>query len=396
MTEIGGFVTDSLSEDYFTGIRLTAQGYRFIYLNEKLSSGLAAENIAAHILQRQRWTRGTLQAFFINSNPLTIPGLNPIQRIAHLEGILQWFAPINRVLLLFLPIIFTFFSLTPIRLPVNELLYFVVPYYLTTLATFSWLNKQSRSALLSDLYSLSQCFPLAITAIQVMLRPFREGFKVTPKGLSQNRLSFNWTLAAPLILVFILTLMSFSYSLVNSITVLFNPADSGLMLGKHLAWVWSLYNLVMISAALLIMVDVPKLDFYEWFPLRQQVRITSFKDIYEGVTTKISEVGAEIELQQEIELSTDLTIEMLSEGLTLQGKITQTNYSGGLPKIKVYFEQISIDQHRRLVEILFCCPNQWQSRRTPGELRSLWILLTVLLRPLSLMSKKKVAAIAGN
>ena len=391
LREIGGFVTDSLSEDYFTGIRLNAKGYRLIYLDEKLSSGLAAENIAAHIFQRQRWARGTLQAFFIDSNPLTIPGLSLVQRIVHLEGILQWFHSIFRILFLFLPIIFTFFGLTPMRLPFNELLYFVLPYYLTTLATFSWLNKQSRSALLSDLYSLSQCFPLAITAIQVMLRPFSEGFKVTPKGLSQNSLSFNWTLAAPLILVFILNLISSSFSL-----LLFVPTDSGLIFSKHLTWVVSLYNLVMMSAALLIMVDAPKLDFYEWFPLRQQVQLTSAKDICEGITTKISEVGAEIELQQEIELSTDLRIEMLAEGLTLQGKITQTNYAGELPKIKVCFKQVSISQHRRLVEILFCRPNQWQSRQTPGELRSVWILLQLLFRPLQFLKIKAVFKSYGN
>ena len=73
LESIGGFVTDSLSEDYFTGIRLSAQGYRLAYIDEKLSAGLAAENIAAHATQRLRWARGTLQAFFIKSNPLTIP-----------------------------------------------------------------------------------------------------------------------------------------------------------------------------------------------------------------------------------------------------------------------------------------------------------------------------------
>ncbi|MBD2019561.1 glycosyltransferase, partial [Leptolyngbya sp. FACHB-36] len=75
LESVGGFVTDSLSEDYFTGIRLSAKGYQLIYLDEKLSAGLAAENMAAHALQRLRWARGTLQAFFIHANPLTIPGL---------------------------------------------------------------------------------------------------------------------------------------------------------------------------------------------------------------------------------------------------------------------------------------------------------------------------------
>ncbi|MGL4882647.1 MAG: glycosyltransferase, partial [Waterburya sp.] len=97
LESIGGFVTDSLSEDYFTGIRLSAEGYRLAYINEKLSAGLAAENIAAHASQRLRWARGTLQAFFIKSNPLTIPGLNPLQRIAHLEGLIHWFTSLGSV-----------------------------------------------------------------------------------------------------------------------------------------------------------------------------------------------------------------------------------------------------------------------------------------------------------
>ncbi|MEM9503905.1 MAG: cellulose synthase catalytic subunit, partial [Cyanobacteria bacterium P01_E01_bin.43] len=104
----GGFVTESLSEDYFTAVRLAAQGNQVIYLEEKLSAGLAAETIAAHATQRIRWAQGTLQAFFIESNPLTIPGLTPIQRLAHLEGLLHWFSSIPRIVFLLMPLAYTF------------------------------------------------------------------------------------------------------------------------------------------------------------------------------------------------------------------------------------------------------------------------------------------------
>ncbi|NEP60978.1 MAG: glycosyltransferase, partial [Symploca sp. SIO2G7] len=43
----GGFVTDSLSEDYFTAVRLASKGHSIIYLDEKLSAGLAAEIFSA-------------------------------------------------------------------------------------------------------------------------------------------------------------------------------------------------------------------------------------------------------------------------------------------------------------------------------------------------------------
>ena len=112
---VGGFVTSSLSEDYFTGIRLCASGAQVIYLNEKLSAGLAAESISDHIAQRVRWIRGTLQAFFIDSNPLTIPGLRLRQRIGHLEGLLYWLISVPRLFFLLVPLIYSFFGIMPIR-----------------------------------------------------------------------------------------------------------------------------------------------------------------------------------------------------------------------------------------------------------------------------------------
>ena len=120
LKEAGGFVTDSLSEDYFTGIRLSAQGYRLIYLDEKLSAGLAAESIADQASQRLRWARGTLQAFFIEANPLTIPGLTFLQRLAHLEGLLHWFSSISRVGFLLFPFAYAFLGVIPLQATMNE------------------------------------------------------------------------------------------------------------------------------------------------------------------------------------------------------------------------------------------------------------------------------------
>lgn len=270
---MGGFVTDSLSEDYFTGIRLAAQGYKLLYLDEKLSAGLAAENMSAHATQRLRWARGTLQAFFIEANPLTIPGLSPLQRLAHLEGLLHWFTSISRVGYLIAPLAFSFLGVIPVRATAEELMYFFLPYYVVQLMFFSWLNHHSRSALLSDIYSLVLTFPLALTVIQVMLNPFSKGFSVTPKGTASDRYSFNWNLALPLIVLFILTAVSLWRNLgmcmFTGWAVDVTPELKGLGLG----WLWSSYNLIMIGIALLILLDVPRPDANDWFDLRRTVRV---------------------------------------------------------------------------------------------------------------------------
>ena len=403
---VGGFVTDSLSEDYFTGIRLSAKGYRLVYLDEKLSAGLAAENISAHAIQRLRWARGTLQAFFIKANPLTIPGLRPIQRLAHFEGLLHWFTSISRVGFLIIPLAYSFLGVIPLRANTAELVYFFLPYYLVQLTVFSWLNYRSRSALLSDIYTLVLTFPLALTVIQVMLNPFSKGFKVTPKGTRSDRFYFNWRLAWPLILIFIITAVSLWRNLglcmmkgawAKTVTAELAVQIKGIGLG----WLWSSYNLLMIGIALLILLDVPKPDLYEWFNLRRLVRLDVAKRTLWGVTTRISEVGAEVALTQAglptvaSDETLPVTLEILEEGISLQGQITTTGVSGEFPTVQVIFEHVTLSQERRLVEMLFCRPGQWKHQETPGELQSLWLLLRILFRPRVLFGRnQKASAIA--
>jgi cellulose synthase (UDP-forming) len=45
------------------------------------------------------------------------------------------------------------------------------------------------------------------------------------------------------------------------------------------------------------------------------------------------------------------------------------------------FEAVSLAQHKQLVQLLFCRPGQWKSRCAPSELRSLFLLLKILLKP---------------
>jgi cellulose synthase (UDP-forming) len=400
----GGFVTNTLSEDYFTGIRIAALGYELIYLDEKLSAGLAAESIAAHTAQRLRWARGTLQAFFIKENPLTIPGLRPIQRLAHFEGLLHWFTSFSRVGFLIMPLAYSFISVIPLRANVAETLYFFLPYYVVQVSVFAWLNHRSRSAMLSDIYSLALCFPLALTVIQVMLNPFAKAFQVTPKGVLRDRVAFNWDLAWPLIILFIGT----SVSLWRNLGMAFmhcswghaiTPNDAELFKGIGLGWIWSLYNLLLLGVSLLILVDVPKSDLYEWFELRRIVRLDRAEKTAWGVTTMLSEVGAIISLNSMADFALHplnspaeqlfVTVEFVEEQLQLSGLITDTTPNEDSLTVKIAFNQPILEQQRRLIEMLYCRPGQWRRREAPGELRSLLLLFKILLQPRVLFDRKR-------
>ncbi|MEZ2321696.1 MAG: glycosyltransferase family 2 protein [Microcoleus sp.] len=464
---VGGFVTNSVCEDYFTGIRLSASGYSLVYLNEKLSAGLAAENIDAHLTQRLRWARGTLQAFFIDSNPLTIPGLKLRQRLSHLEGLVHWFTSLSRVLLLLMPLAYWFFGILPVRANSQELVYFFLPYYLVQITVFSWLNYRSRSALLSDVYSFVQCIPLAMTVVSAMLNPFGKGFQVTPKGLASDRFHFNWNLGWPLIVLFVVT----AWGLGQNLNIyLFHNIGSGqevaasadALKGMSFGWIWSVYNLLMLGIALLILVDIPKPDIYEWFNLRRVVQLNIGGTTFWGITTVISESGAEVALTQQpsfglkgkvnknslitaenlpkyavrgnvsqggkfnssqpfqsmLELETEIsfpldlidcasaTLEIMEEQCLIpvakielvRDKLLQLDssfQSAEFPTVRIAFDLLNINQHRCLIEMLYCRPGQWQGVETPGEWRSLWLLLRIALKPRAIFERNRpVRAIA--
>lgn len=405
LEDTGGFVTESLSEDYFTAVRLAAQGNEVIYLDEKLSAGLAAEDIAAHASQRLRWARGTLQAFFIDANPLTIRGLTPLQRLGHLEGLLHWFSSIPRIGFLLMPLAYSFLQVVPIQATARELLYYFVPYYLVQLTVFAWLNERSRSALLSDIYSLVLVFPLAVTVVQAMVNPFSRGFQVTPKGTSSHRFQFNWKLGWPLVILFGLTAISLWRNLGLSLAGV--AETDALGRGMTLGWLWSAYNLAMIAVALLILLDVPRPDAQVWFDLRRVVKLSPRlfapdsaaldwpapdrpappAKTWWGTTTLMSEAGVEVALTQQVSAQHPLSVgmavdlEIAEEAIALEGIITAVDDSDGVPHLRVQFGPLAPASYRALVTTLFCRPGQWKRWDSPGELQSIWLLLRVLFWP---------------
>jgi len=57
---VGGFPTNSLTEDYELSIWLHEAGWKSVYVPDVLSRGLGPEDMAAYVSQQQRWARGCL------------------------------------------------------------------------------------------------------------------------------------------------------------------------------------------------------------------------------------------------------------------------------------------------------------------------------------------------
>ncbi|MEN9281026.1 MAG: glycosyltransferase [Gloeomargarita sp. DG_1_4_bins_134] len=362
LAAIGGFVTESLSEDYFTGIKLSAQGYEVIYLQEKLSAGLAAENMAAHISQRLRWAQGTLQGLFLECNPLTIPGLNLKQRLAHLEGLLNWFGCWTRVGFLLIPVLIALFHTLPFQATGAEIIYYFMPYYLAQFIVLPWLNRRSRSVLTADLYLLTTCWPLSVGVWQTLRRPFGRCFRVTPKGLRNEQFSVNWPLVRPLLVFLGLNFACFVWFMLTQ--------------GWQWVWVWSIYNLIMLCLACLALVDAPQTSPYPWFPLQTLVQFRQGERTAWGVTLQMSEIGAQVKMTNGRLTDAPVQVTLPEVGLTL----TATLAAGTNGYVTLTWTDVTLEQERQLLPLLFCRPGQWQERQVPGEWQALGWLLQALVR----------------
>ena len=85
-----------MTEDYLVSLRLREIGFNTIYLNEKLSVGLAPEGLKEYVSQRSRWCLGFVQICMGKSGPLRFGnGVPLVDRLMLIETFLHWGARIR-------------------------------------------------------------------------------------------------------------------------------------------------------------------------------------------------------------------------------------------------------------------------------------------------------------
>src|SRR5690606_37986405 len=85
----GGLITGSITEDMHTSLVLHSEGWKSVYLNETLVTGLAPTDVSTFLKQRLRWAEGNLK-IIRDINPITCPGLTLAQRITYASSIFHW------------------------------------------------------------------------------------------------------------------------------------------------------------------------------------------------------------------------------------------------------------------------------------------------------------------
>lgn len=129
---IGGFATGTATEDIHTSLKLHAQGWRSLYINEQLAHGIAPVNMVEYHKQRMRWGAGSL-GLLVRSpdSPLRAKGLTMAQRICYFNSTFSFTFGLQRIFYMLFPALLVLLS--PVLLDDQ---YVDVPYYLGIMCAF--------------------------------------------------------------------------------------------------------------------------------------------------------------------------------------------------------------------------------------------------------------------
>jgi cellulose synthase (UDP-forming) len=292
---VGGVPTDSITEDLLSTMVLLGKGYITRYLNERLSMGLAPENLEGYFHQRERWCRGNLQTLFLKQGPLGPGRLSLWKRLLFLP--VDWIThPAIRLLAILVPIVYLWTGIGPFQIPsINDLLYYQLPMLLAVFGGIRWFAPDSYVPFISSATTLFNSFRIVPTGVATFIKPFGTPFRVTPKG-SGIKFSFGDMLVLMMSLGLLLLTIS---ALVKNRLFPSNPGGDDICL--VLAEIWALANVVVLALVALIAIECPRPRREERFrsdhPASYRVSERNFKcrirDIsVSGALLEIHENGA--------------------------------------------------------------------------------------------------------
>ncbi|MEB3160158.1 MAG: PilZ domain-containing protein, partial [Synechocystis sp.] len=155
---------------------------------------------------------------------------------------------------------------------------------------------------------------------------------------------------------------------------------------------WWIYNLIILTLAILACIDVPKPESYHWFRWEKPVQLGWQNHQIMGKTELVSEQGVRVQLEDNLPWPlalgqwVDCEIQTHEWPGSLKVKATVINMAensdhGSIKTIDLQFVAVTPPQYRHLVQLLFCRPGQWVRRSHPNEWQTLLVLAKGLWRP---------------
>ncbi|MFS3134709.1 UDP-forming cellulose synthase catalytic subunit [Gluconacetobacter sacchari] len=248
LDSVGGFATETVTEDAHTALKMQRKGWSTGYLRQALAGGLATERLIFHIGQRMRWARGTLQIMRLD-NPLLGRGLRWEQRLCYLSSMSHFLFAVPRIIFLTAPMAFLLLGQNVLKASPLAALAYAGPHILHSMLTLSRIEGRWRYTFWSELYETSLAMFLVRLTASTFLRPTKGRFNVTRKGTRLHNDYFDLRAVYPNVILAVLLATAVLRGIFGVSIERLDQADFQSML---LNTFWALFSLFIVLASIAV------------------------------------------------------------------------------------------------------------------------------------------------
>ncbi|AOV17901.1 cellulose synthase catalytic subunit (UDP-forming) [Acidihalobacter aeolianus] len=354
LEQIGGIATETVTEDAHTSLKLQRLGWNSAYLNVPQAAGLATDSFSGHVGQRIRWARGMAQIMRVD-NPLTGPGLKPMQRLCYLNAMLHFFFAVPRLIFLTAPLLFLYFGVYVINAYALTIAAYSLPHLALAMIANSRVQGRHRNSFWNEVYETALAPYIMLPTLLAVINPKLGKFNVTAKGGIVRKAYFDRRFAWPFVVLFLLNVGGLVAAVMR--WNLQPHADTATIV---MTSAWTIYNLLMISVVLGVN--------WETRQVREKVRVPLalpamlYRPSGERIlarTVDISEGGMSIDLahQARLEKGASVVIGVVYDGGEYRFPATVTFSEDGLMRLK--FGELNNEQLGDLVRIIYGRADAW-------------------------------------
>lgn len=175
-----GLLTNTITEDMHTSLALQSNGWKTVYLNELLVTGLAPMDFASYSSQRLRWAEGNLK-IIRDINPLTCKGLTFPQRLCYFASLYHWTIGLPKIVFYLAPPIILVTGQFPIAQFDRQFLLIYGVHLLSLIASYKVLSQGTGRLLMDELFNMANCFTLLVASKRFLFGRGAGKFVVTSK-----------------------------------------------------------------------------------------------------------------------------------------------------------------------------------------------------------------------
>lgn len=191
LKDIGGFATETITEDLQTTVALCKRGWRGAYHNEIVANSLAAKDLKNYHIQKLRWAEGNINLLF-KDNPLFVRGLTLSQRTCFFATIFGWFLGFPKLIYFITPAIMLLTGWYPIASFDWPFIWRYLIFLTVIILGFKITSRGYGSIRYDEMYNMMNFFVL-IKAILKNIFRWKSRFIVTSKGAEEPANIFDIT-----------------------------------------------------------------------------------------------------------------------------------------------------------------------------------------------------------